>query len=242
MNQPLMSKHPLPNINEKPTYVNRMFAEIAGTYDLMNRLMTFGLDQLWRRELLTLCELPPHGRLLDVGTGTGDIAYQAMQRYPSVQAYGADFTYEMMAAGVGKMPGRVLPFTQADTLHLPYPDNTFDAVVCGFLIRNVVDRLGAFQEQARVTKPGGKVICLETTPPSNTILGPLFQFYFFNIVPLIGQLISRHGEAYSYLPHSTVDFPAPAVLQRIMEESGLRHVFYREYMMGVVAIHIGTKQ
>ncbi|MEZ4710737.1 MAG: class I SAM-dependent methyltransferase [Caldilineaceae bacterium] len=142
-----MPKLPLPSMDEKPVYVNRMFAEIAATYDLMNRLMTFGLDQQWRRELLTLCELPPHGRLLDVGAGTGDIAYQAMQRYPSVQAYGADFTYEMMAAGVGKMPGRILPFTQADTLHLPYADNTFDAVVCGFLIRNVVDRQGAFQEQ-----------------------------------------------------------------------------------------------
>lgn len=218
-----------------------MFAEIAGTYDLMNRLMTFGLDQQWRRELLELCELPPHGRLLDVGTGTGDIGYGAMQRHPSVQAYGADFTYEMMAAGKDKAPGYELPFTQADTLHLPYPDNTFDAVVCGFLIRNVVAREAAFREQARVTKPGGKVVCLETTPPSNTILGPLFQFYFFNVVPLIGALISQHGEAYSYLPHSTVDFPAPEALKRCMEDAGLRHVFYREYMTGVVAIHVGTK-
>ncbi|MEZ4710736.1 MAG: class I SAM-dependent methyltransferase [Caldilineaceae bacterium] len=85
------------------------------------------------------------------------------------------------------------------------------------------------------------MICLETTPPSNTILGPLFQFYFFNIVPLIGRLISQHGEAYSYLPHSTVDFPEPEALKRVMEAAGLRHVFYREYMLGVVAIHVGTK-
>ena len=122
-----------------------MFARIAATYDLMNRLMSMGQDQRWRRELLDYCQLPPHGTLLDVGTGTGDIAYEAMRRFPGVQAYGTDFTYEMMAAGVGKLPGRVLPFSQGDTFALPYPDNTFDAVVSGFMIRNVVDRAAAFR-------------------------------------------------------------------------------------------------
>ena len=148
----------LPSLDEKPVYVNRMFARIAPTYDLMNRLMTFGQDQGWRREMLDFCQLPPRGQLLDIGTGTGDIAYEAMARYPGVTAYGADFTYEMMAAGVGKVPGVHLAFNQADTYHLPYPDNTFDAVVSGFLVRNVVDRVAAFREQARVTKPGGRVV------------------------------------------------------------------------------------
>lgn len=231
----------LPSTEEKPVYVNRMFAEIAPTYDLMNGIMSLGQDRAWRRTLIELCNLPPHGRLLDVGTGTGDIAYETMRRYPSVQAFGADFTYEMMAAGVDKVPGISVPFVQADTFDLPYADDSFDAVVSGFLVRNVVDRVAAFREQARVTKPGGRVLCLETTPPSNTILGPLFQLYFFNIVPLLGALISGHGDAYTYLPHSTVDFPTPQRLQRHMEQAGLRHVFYREYMMGAVAIHVGTK-
>lgn len=231
----------LPSLDEKPAYVNQMFAQIAPTYDRMNRLMSLGMDQSWRRTLIRQCELPPGGRLLDVGTGTGDIAYEAMDMHPSVQAYGADFTYEMMAAGAGKVPDQWLPFAQADTFALPYADNTFDAVVSGFLLRNVVDRVAAFREQARVTKPGGRVLCLETAPPSNTVLGPLFQFYFFRMVPLLGTLISGHGNAYAYLPHSTVDFPAPPVLKRKMEQAGLRHVHFQEYMMGTVAIHVGIK-
>jgi demethylmenaquinone methyltransferase/2-methoxy-6-polyprenyl-1,4-benzoquinol methylase len=235
------TKSILPAADEKPAYVNRMFAQIAPTYDLMNRLMTFGQDQGWRRLMLDFCELPPHGRLLDVGTGTGDIAYEAMRLNPGIEAIGTDFTYEMMAAGVGKVPGHDLPFAQADTFHLPFPDDTFDAVVSGFLIRNVVDRQAAFREQARVTKPGGKVVCLETAPPTNAMLEPLFRFYFFNVVPFIGTMISGDGEAYAYLPNSTVDFPDPGALQRTMELAGLRSVFYRELMMGSVAIHVGTK-
>ncbi len=231
----------LPSIEEKPVYVNQMFARIAPTYDVMNRMMALGQDQGWRRLMLEYCELPPNGSLLDVGAGTGDIAYTAMKQYPGVKAIASDFTYEMMAAGVDKVPGHHLPFVQGDTLHLPFADNSFDAVVSGFLIRNVVDREAAFREQARVTKPGGKVVCLETAPPSNTMLGPLFQLYFFNIVPIIGSLISGDREAYAYLPQSTVDFPEPAVLQRRMEQAGLRNVFYRELMLGTVAIHIGAK-
>ena len=231
----------LPELDEKPVFVNQMFARIAPTYDLMNRLMTFGQDPTWRRELLRLAGTPPHGRLLDVGSGTGDIAYAEMQRNPSVQAIGSDFTYEMMAAGVDKMPGLALPFVQADTFTLPFAADTFDAVVSGFLVRNVVDRVAAFREMARVTKPGGRVVCLETTPPTNALLTPLFKFYFFRVVPLIGGLIARDRQAYSYLPQSTVDFPAPDELARLMEQAGLHHVFYVEKMFGAVAIHVGTK-
>lgn len=231
----------LPTVDEKPVYVNRMFARIAPTYDLMNRLMTFGQDQRWRCEMLDYANLPPRGTLLDVGTGTGDIAYTAMQRNPTLRAIGSDFTYEMMAAGVDKVPGVFLPFAQADTYALPFADNTFDAVVSGFLVRNVVDRVAAFREMARVTKPGGRVVCLETTPPSNSILGPLFRLYFFQIVPIIGSVVAKDRQAYAYLPHSTVEFPPPENLARMMEQAGLQHVFYVERMLKAVAIHVGIK-
>ncbi len=229
----------LPSTDEKPIFVNQMFARIAPTYDIMNRLMTLGMDQGWRREMLQLCVLPPQGSLLDIGTGTGDIAQEARTRYPAVQAIGADFTFEMMAVGQQTRPS--LPFTQADTFHLPYADNTFDAVVSGFMIRNVVDREAAFREQTRVTKPGGRVVCLETTPPSNAALGPLVNFYVFNIVPILGTLISGDRQAYRYLPQSTVAFPPPSELQAIMERAGLVNVFYVEKNFGTVAIHVGTK-
>lgn len=231
----------VPPADERPVFVNRMFARIAPTYDLMNRLMTFGQDQGWRRKLLEACYLPPHGRLLDIGTGTGDIAYAAMQRYPGVSAVGSDFTYEMMAAGVDKVPGIFLPFVQGDTFALPFADDTFDAVVSGFLVRNVVDRVAAFREMSRVVKPGGRVACLEIAPPTNALLEPFFRLYFFRIVPLIGGLVSGDRKAYSYLPHSTVEFPPPEELARIMERAGLSNVVYHEYMIKTVAIHVGTK-
>ena len=231
----------IPTAAERPTYVNRMFARIAPTYDLMNRLMTFGQDQGWRHKLLEACALPPHGTLLDIGTGTGDIAYAAMQRQPGVAAIGSDFTYEMMAAGTGKVPGVFVPFVQADTFHLPFPDGAFDAVVSGFLVRNVEDRVAAFREMARVTKPGGRVACLEIAPPTNALLEPLFRLYFFRIVPLIGGLVAGDRTAYSYLPQSTVEFPPPPALARLMEQAGLHNVVYHEYMINTVAIHVGTK-
>jgi demethylmenaquinone methyltransferase/2-methoxy-6-polyprenyl-1,4-benzoquinol methylase len=231
----------LPPAEEKPVYVNRMFARIAPTYNAMNRIISGGQDRRWRDELLDLCELPPHGRLLDVGAGTGDIAYAARRHFPASTVVGVDFTYEMMAAGQSRAAQARTRFVQGDTFALPFADNTFDAVVSGFLVRNVVDCVAAFCEQTRVTRPGGRVVCLETAPPQNTVLGSLFEFYFFQIVPLVGGLLSGDREAYTYLPHSTVGFPAPQELARAMEQANLRNVFYRERMFGTVAIHVGVK-
>jgi demethylmenaquinone methyltransferase/2-methoxy-6-polyprenyl-1,4-benzoquinol methylase len=231
----------LPSAEDKPRYVNQMFARIAPTYDLMNRLMTGGQDRHWRELVLDLCDLSVNGRLLDVGTGTGDLAAAAQRRAPYAEVIGVDFTYEMMAIGKSQPSRQQLPFVQGDTLALPFADNTFDAVVSGFLVRNVVDRVAVLAEHGRVTKPGGKVICLETTPPENSILGPLFQLYFFYVVPLLGGLISGDAEAYRYLPQSTVAFPKPEELRHLMEQAGLRNVVYQELMFGSVAIHVGTK-
>jgi demethylmenaquinone methyltransferase / 2-methoxy-6-polyprenyl-1,4-benzoquinol methylase len=237
----------LPSLDQKASYVNRMFADIAPRYDLMNRLMTGGQDVRWRHELIRLCELPPRGRLLDVGTGTGDIAYEALSQHPTVTAVGCDFTYEMMAFGQHKNPysrtrngDMRVHFTQGDALRLPFPDGAFDAVTSGFLLRNVIDIDAALREQARVTKPGGRVICLETTPPSQALLGPLVRFHMFRVIPLLGRVISPNGSAYQYLPQSTTLFPEPDELARKMEDAGLKNVFYRKKMLGTVAIHVGT--
>lgn len=240
----------LPSPEDKAAYVNRMFAEIAPRYDLMNRLMTGGQDVAWRRELIGLCDLPPHGSLLDVGTGTGDIAKEALRQHPSITAIGCDFTFEMMAVGRPQVSDgslrsavRGLPsvrFSQGDALHLPFPDNHFDAVTSGFLLRNVTDLNAALREQVRVTKPGGRVICLETAPPSQVMLGPAVRFYMFRVLPVLGKLVSPRGSAYQYLPNSTRTFPEPDVLALKMERAGLKNVFYRRKMLGTVAIHVGT--
>ncbi len=228
----------LPPPEEKAGFVNRMFADIAPRYDLMNRLMTGGQDVRWRREVIELCDLPPHGALLDVGTGTGDLAYEALRQAPSLRVVGCDFTFEMMAYGQSK-PGQV-HFVQGDALRLPFPDDAFDAVTSGFLLRNVTDVDAALREQVRVTKPGGRVVCLETSPPRHALLEPLMRLHMFYVIPLLGRLLSPQGRAYQYLPASTEHFLPPEILAHKMERAGLRNVFFRRKLFGVVAIHVGV--
>jgi demethylmenaquinone methyltransferase/2-methoxy-6-polyprenyl-1,4-benzoquinol methylase len=147
----------------------------------------------------------------------------------------------MMVRGREKHPGVAFPFLEADALCLPFGDHTFDAACSGFMMRNVVDVRAAFAEQARVVRPGGRVVCLEITRPASRLFRPLFDLYFFRLVPLIGGLISGQPQAYRYLPQSTVDFPRPDQLARIMLSVGLRDVRYQTAMLGTVALHWGTK-
>jgi len=231
----------LPPPTEKRSYVRRMFADIAPRYDLMNRLMALGRDQAWRHTVVQLCALPPGGRLLDVATGTGDIAYEAVRQDRSQRAVGLDLTREMMAKGRDKHRDASVPFVEGDALALPFGDGQFDAASSGFMMRNVVDIRLAFAEQARVVRPGGHVVCLEITLPRAALFGRLFRFYFFHIVPMIGRLITGHGEAYTYLPASALAFPRPPELKAIMVSAGLKEVNYRTAMLGTVAIHWGTR-
>jgi len=251
-----------PPTAEKAAYVNQMFAGIAHRYDLLNRLMTGGQDVNWRREVVALCRLPASGRLLDIGTGTGDIAYEAKRTRRDAEVIGCDFTLEMMEVGRrkrsirssrslgGGRTGRV-EFVQGDGLHLPFADGYFDAVASGFLLRNVTDVDTCLAEQRRVTRPGGRIVCLETSPPPPTMLEPLLSFYMLRVIPVIGQMFSTgigtEGEAfrprdsaYRYLPQSTVAFLQPEEMARQIERAGFRQVSYVRKMMGTIAIHVGT--
>lgn len=234
-------KNVLPSPEEKRGYVREMFTAIAPRYDLMNRLMTLGQDRAWRRAVVRLCRLPRGGRLLDVATGTGDVAYEALRADPTLRATGMDLTREMMVRGIGKQPGAQPAFVQGDALAIPSPDGVFDAACSAFMMRNVVDVAAAFREQARVVKPGGRVVCLEITRPALPVFSNLFAFYFFRIVPAVGGLLSGNRRAYTYLPQSTVGFPRPPELARIMQSAGLLDVRYRTAMIGTVAIHWGTR-
>ncbi|MGE5602314.1 MAG: ubiquinone/menaquinone biosynthesis methyltransferase [Nitrososphaerales archaeon] len=236
----------LPPVGEKRSYVRQMFTDIAPRYDLMNRLMTLGRDQVWRRTVVRLCNLPRYGRLLDVATGTGDIGYEALKSDLSLDVVGVDLTREMMVRGRGKVGGISFPFAEADAPALPFADNSFDAATSGFMMRNVVDIRRAFAEQRRVVKPGGRVVCLEITLPRTPVFGPLFRFYFFKVVPLVGGVITGQRSAYTYLPHSALEFPGPPELAQMMRSVGLRDVQYRLAMPGIgrtatVAVHWGTK-
>lgn len=242
--------------SEKYHYVNHMFARIAHRYDLMNRVMTLGRDKCWRELLIRAASLPPNGRLLDLATGTGDIAFEALrQHHHLTQVVGADYTLPMMHVGQKRWPAYVsksisangtdvenrLSWSGADALRLPFPDNSFDAVANGFLMRNVIDVRTALAEQARVCKAGGKVLILEIPRPPDTLFGNLFRLYFHNIVPVIGGFITGQRDAYSYLPASADAFLSPPELQTAMEKVGLRDVHYKMLMMNTVALHVGTK-
>ncbi len=237
---------------EKRQYVNTMFARIAHRYDLMNRVMTGGQDQRWRKLLIQQSHLPPHGKLLDIATGTGDIAFEALHRHPDLnQVVGADFTLPMLkearergSGGAGGQGDKHLlcpNWNAADTLHLPFPDNTFDAVASGFLLRNVISVPAALAEQRRVCKIGGRVLVLEIPRPADNLWGWLFRLYFHRVVPFLGGLISGQRDAYTYLPASAELFLRPNELKAEMEKVGLREVRYTMLMFNTVALHVGVK-
>lgn len=226
---------------EKSHYVRSMFSRIAPQYDLMNRLMTGGQDQRWRRIVLACAALPPGGRLLDLGTGTGDIALEARRRDPRLRVVAADFTPEMMLVGRRKAGGDAAGWTGADALRLPFPDAAFDAVTSGFLMRNVADVRRAFAEQARVVRAGGRVVCLDTSPPPRNVLRPFIRFHMHTVIPALGRLLSGQADAYTYLPDSTEGFFTAEQLQAAMRDAGLRDVHFRRLMFGTIAIHVGAK-
>ena len=227
--------------SERAQYVQDMFARIAGRYDLMNRLMTFGQDIRWRRTVISLAQLPPGSRLLDIATGTGEIALEGLSQTPGLQAVGGDFTIEMMQVGK-RIPARqYIRWVGADTLRLPFPDAAFDAVTSGFLMRNVIDVEAAFAEQMRVTKPGGWVVVLESSPPKENLLRPFILIHLNVIIPALGRFITGEMEAYRYLPDSTQQFRDPEAVAMVMRQVGYANVSYRLFMFGTIAIHAGQK-
>ena len=226
---------------ERARYVQQMFARIAGRYDLMNRLMTAGQDGRWRNHVIQQAQLPENGALLDIAAGTGDIALEGLRQHPGILAVGGDFTIEMMLAGQADPRRKGIRWVTADTLVLPFPNDTFDAVTSGFLMRNVIDVPGAFQEQMRVTKPGGRIVVLESSPPKDNGLKPLIHFHLNHVIPTLGKVVAGDGDAYRYLPDSTQQFEEPASLARIMETIGLQNVTYHLFMFGTIAIHVGQK-
>lgn len=226
---------------ERSRYVQGMFARIASRYDLMNRLMTVGQDVRWRRYVIQQARLPQNGRLLDIATGTGDIANEGLRQQPGIQAVGGDFTLEMMQVGRQYRERQRIQWVGADTLALPFPDDYFDAVTSGFLMRNVIDVPGAFQEQMRVTRPRGWVVVLESSPPKKNLLRPFIHVHLNTVIPVLGKVITGNGDAYRYLPDSTQQFKDPDTLVEIMRQVGFVGIYYQLFMFGTIAVHVGQK-
>ena len=223
---------------KRAAYIQNMFTHIARRYDLMNRLMTAGQDIHWRKQVIQLARLTDDSCLLDIGTGTGDLAREALTQYPRSKAIAADFTPEMMR--VGQKRG-ALSFSAADALHLPFGDSTFDAVVSGFLMRNVIDLPKALQEQYRVLQNGGRIVVLDTTRPKKNILSPFIWLHMHFLIPTLGRLLAGTSDAYRYLPESTEEYLTAEELAAELASARFTNVNYRRTMFGTIAIHWGEK-
>jgi demethylmenaquinone methyltransferase/2-methoxy-6-polyprenyl-1,4-benzoquinol methylase len=229
--------------SERAAYVQDMFGRIAGRYNLMNRLMTGGQDLKWRRFVVQQARLKAGDKLLDLATGTGDIAFEALKAVPGIQAVGGDFSLPMMLVGQKLPMGDKVGWTGADALNLPFPDGTFNAVTSGYLARNVVDIPRMFAEQLRVLKAGGRIVVLDSSPPKDNLLKPFIEIHLRYIIPLLGRIVAgKNGaDAYQYLPSSTQAFKTPDELANLMRQAGVRNVQFKTFMFGTMAVHWGEK-
>lgn len=227
--------------------IKKLFSAVARRYDFLNSLLSLRLDKSWRRETVKVSDVSATSRVLDVCTGTGELALAYSENIGAEGCVlGSDFCYEMLAVGKQKVErkGRSNDFIpiEADTLTLPFPDNSFDIVSVGFGIRNVSNLELGITEMTRVAVKGGKIVILEFTQPNNPIFRGLYYFYFTKILPFIGNVISRNeDDAYGYLPRSVLQFPDCNALQSIMEQNGLTDVEFYRKTFGIVAIHVGVK-
>ena len=227
--------------------IKNLFSAIARYYDFLNALLSLKRDKMWRRETVKASDVEPTHKVLDVCTGTGELALAYSDKIGAEGfVIGSDFCFEMLVIGdqkVERNPScRNTSFLTADTLILPFLDNTFDVVSVGFGIRNVSDLEMGIREMTRVAAPGGRVVILEFTQPVNPLFRGLYYFYFTKILPFIGNLISRNqDDAYGYLPRSVMKFPDCDALKAVMEACGLRDVEYFRKTLGIVAIHVGKK-
>lgn len=219
--------------------VRAMFDRIAGFYDLMNSVMTAGLHHHWRARAADLARVSSGDRVLDVATGTGDLAVELAGRVgPSGTVIGSDFSEEMLSRARLKAPG--LSFDWGNALDLPYASATFDAATVGFGARNFSELDRGIAEMVRVVKPGGRVVILEITTPQRPPLSTFFSVWFDRVVPVIGR-VAGDPDAYDYLPNSVKRFPGPEGLATVMHDAGLRDIRWILTAGGIIALHVGTR-
>jgi demethylmenaquinone methyltransferase/2-methoxy-6-polyprenyl-1,4-benzoquinol methylase len=232
-------------ISDKGRGVRQMFDDISDRYDLLNRVLSLGIDRRWRRFAVSQLSIPKNGLVLDIATGTCDVALEiAAQTDPSVKIIGEDFTQGMLVQGQAKLKqspsGERIMLVNAPCEAIPHPDNCFDGVTIAFGIRNVVDREAGLREMVRVLKPGGRAVILEFSHPKNDFFRKIYYLYFRKVLPAIGGLLSKRS-AYQYLPDSVLDFPVQNDFAAMMTEAGFVRVQYVDLTYGIATVYVGNK-
>lgn len=229
----------------KAEMVRDMFSAIAHRYDLLNHLLSFGMDILWRKRAVACLGALDGKQILDLACGTGDLSIAVAEESGSVRVTGGDFSAKMVELGREKVAVKCLAervtIEPADALSLHYPDSRFDGVTCAFGVRNFADLDRGLSEMARVLKPGGRLVILEFTTPANPFFAAVYRLYFTRILPFAGGLISGDGRAYRYLPDSVYKFPGPDEFSDKIRGAGFGGVEFTPLTFGICGIHSATK-
>lgn len=235
-------------LSPKARQIRQMFSSIAPRYDLLNHLLSLNIDKSWRRKAVSLLRTSASQQQalwLDLCCGTGDLSLE-MLRQGAHRIVSSDFSHPMLRLNLDKLRHRgaapKISLVEADALTLPFPANTFDAVAIAFGLRNLENSESGLAEMRRVLKPGGRLVVLEFSKPTNALFDRLFQKYFFNVLPRVGAALSRHHDAYTYLPESVGQFPDQLSLAAIFTSCGFAKVDYVNLTGGIAAIHWGDKK
>lgn len=230
--------------DKSPEKVGEMFDRISGTYDLLNKLLSLGIDRNWRRKAIRLVSSLPHNRILDIASGTGDLSLAAA-RVGSSEIIAADISAGMLAIQNERIKklnlGDKIKTVIANAEHLPFESASFDLVTCAFGIRNFENLEKGLSEIQRVLKPGGSFIILEFSKPAGWF-GKIFQGYFNSIVPRLGHLVSGHSQAYRYLFNTVQDFPSGSDFVKILQETGFTEAKYIPLTRGIATLYSGKKK
>lgn len=232
-------------LSDKGRGIRDMFDAIAPRYDLLNRILSLGIDRRWRTFAVSQLEVPAGGRVLDVATGTGDLALEIATRTDkTIRIVGSDLTQGMLVVGRDKVAASRyhdrITLVSAPCESLPHPDCSFDGVTIAFGIRNVVDRAAGLLEMCRILKPGGRAVVLEFSTPTNPLFRAVYLFYFHRVLPFLGGLLSKRS-AYRYLPDSVMEFPDRQTFKQMMTTAGFEKLRHYDLTGGIATVYVGDR-
>ena len=230
------------NQNQKTKMVQTVFSEVSKKYDLMNDLMSFGTHRLWKKNLIEIMNIQNSDKIIDVGSGTGDLVKVIQRKNPNVSITSIDLNFEMLKYGKNNFANnKNINWINCNAEELPFKDNLFDKYIISFCLRNITYIDKALSEAMRILKPGGTFFCLEFSTPQSPLVNKIYKFYKKNIIPLIGEKIADNKRAYRYLEQSISQFPQQDVLLTNLKKIGYINASYTNLFDGIVCIHKATK-